>query len=452
MFDSITKNFNNVFSKIRSKRFLTDTDLETAARDIRLALLEADVSLPIIKDFIKNIKEKFIGQQVIKNIQPGDMVVKIVNDELINIFGDEIGDINLEKNSILILMMGLQGSGKTTTSAKLANRFKNKFNKKVLLVSLDIYRPAAQEQLEVLAEQIGIDSLEIIQGQKPLDICKRALFLKNNYDIIIFDTAGRLSVDKDMMNELHSIKEYIKPTENILVADSLSGQDAVNTAKEFNEKIGINSVILTRIDGDGRGGAAISLRVITGCPIRYVGIGEKITDFDLFHPKRMVSRILDMGDIISLVEKAEEIVNKEDVEKFGKKISTGEFDFNDLLNQIKMMKKFGGLTSILNFLPGATAISNLIKDKGFDDNTIKKQEAIISSMTKKERKHPEILNSSRKLRIASGSGSTIQEINSLLKKFKEMKIMAQKIGKMDKNQMKNIMKSLNGFSDNTNSF
>lgn len=293
MFDSITKNFNNVFSKIRSKRFLTDADLETAARDIRLALLEADVSLPIIKDFIKNIKEKFIGQQVIKNIQPVDMVVKIVNDELINIFGDEIGDINLEKNSTLILMMGLQGSGKTTTSAKLANRFKNKFNKKVLLVSLDIYRPAAQEQLEVLAEQIGIDSLEIIKGQKPLDICKRALFLKNNYDIIIFDTAGRLSIDKYMMNELHSVKEYIKPTENILVADSLSGQDAVNTAKEFNEKIGINSVILTRIDGDGRGGAAISLRVITGCPIRYVGIGEKITDFDIFHPKRIVSRILD---------------------------------------------------------------------------------------------------------------------------------------------------------------
>lgn len=452
MFDSITKNFNNIFNRIRGKKFLTENDLEIASREIRLALLEADVSLPIIKDFITNVKSKFIGQQVIKNVQPGEMVVKIVNDELINIFGDEAGDISTEVNPMLILMMGLQGSGKTTTSAKLANRLTNKFNKKVLLVSLDIYRPAAQEQLEVLAKQIGADSLEIIPSQKPLDICKRALSLKDNYDAIIFDTAGRLSIDTDMMKELHDIKEYLKPTENILVADSLSGQDAVNTAKEFNEKIGVNSVILTRIDGDGRGGAAISVRVITGCPIRYVGIGEKITDFDLFHPKRMVSRILDMGDIVSLVEKAEEIVNKEDAEKFGKKISTGEFDFNDLLGQIKMMKKFGGLTSILSFLPGASAISDLVRDKGFDDDTIKKQEAIISSMTKKERKYPEILNSSRKLRIASGSGSTIQEVNSLLKKFKEMKTMAQKIGKMDKNQMKNIMKSLNGFGNNNNFF
>lgn len=440
MFESITRNFNGIIDKIRGRKFISESDLDSTMREIRIALLEADVSLPIVKDFIKNIKEEVVGREVIKHVDAGQMIVKIVNDELIKLFGEEQEE-DYSSNGVL-MVVGLQGSGKTTTSAKLANRIKNKFNKKVLLVSLDIYRPAAQEQLATLAKSIDVDSLEIVKNQKPLDICERALKQKNKYDYIIFDTAGRLFIDEEMMQELKDVKHLIEPTETILVADSLTGQEAVNIAAEFNTKVGLNSIILTRIDGDGRGGAAISMRLSTGCPIKYIGTGEKIGDLDLFHPKRIVSRILDMGDIVSFVEKAEEVISKEEAEDLENKISKGEFDFEDLLKQIKNMKKLGGITNILSFLPGATKIKNFIKDKGFDDKEIKKQEAIILSMTKQERKNPKILNSSRKFRIARGSGTKIQDVNSLLKKFNEMKEISKKIGKMDMNQMKNIMKSL----------
>ena len=449
MFENITRSFNSVIDKIRGKKFISEKELDSTMRDIRLALLEADVSLNIVKDFIKNVKEKIIGQEVIKSVEPGQMIVKIVNDELINLFGNDDSEINIDSQPTIIMFVGLQGSGKTTSCAKLANRLKNKFNKKVLLVSLDIYRPAAQEQLKILADKINIDSLEIISQQKPIDICKRALEIKNKYDIIIFDTAGRLFIDDEMMKELIEVKNIIKPNETILVADSLTGQEAVNIASEFNKQVGINSIILTRIDGDGRGGAALSMKLSTGCPIKYIGTGEKINDFDLFHPKRIVSRILDMGDIVSFVEKAEEIVDKQEVEELEKKIKKGQLDFNDLLKQIKTMKKLGGITNILSFLPGATKLKSFIKDRGFDNNDIKKQEAIILAMTKQERTKPEILNSSRKFRIANGSGTKIQDVNSLLKKFKEMKIITEKVGNMDKNQLNSIMKSL-GDMNNSN--
>lgn len=449
MFENITRSFNSVIDKLRGKKYISESELNSTMRDIRIALLEADVSLNVVKDFIANIKEKIIGQEVIKSVEPGQMIVKIVNDELINLFGEGEEEILLKNNPSILMFVGLQGSGKTTTCAKLASRFKNNFNKNILLVSLDIYRPAAQEQLKILAEKIGVDCLEIIKDQKPLDICKRALDLKNKYDVIMFDTAGRLFIDTEMMEELKQVKALIEPTETILVADSLTGQEAVNIAKEFNEQISVDSIVLTRIDGDGRGGAALSMKISTGCPIKYVGIGEKIGDLDLFRPKRIVSRILDMGDIVSLVEKAEEIVDKEEAEKLEQKIKKGKFDFEDLLKQMRMMKKFGGITNILGFLPGATKLKDFLKDKGFEDSTVKKQEAIILSMTKKERRNPEILNSSRKFRIAKGSGTTIQDVNSLLKKFKDMKVITEKVGSMDKSQLMNVMKSLGDFGGET---
>lgn len=442
MFENITKNFSSIIDKLRGKRYIAESDLDSTMRDIRLALLEADVSLNVVKDFISNIKSKIIGQEVIKSVEAGQMIVKIVNDELINLFGTEENEVLMDKNPSILMFVGLQGSGKTTSCAKLAYRLKNKFNKKVLLVSLDIYRPAAQEQLKILGDKMGIDSLNIIPNQEPLDIAKRALSIANNYDVVIFDTAGRLFIDNVMMEELNNVKKLINPLETLLVADALTGQEAVNIAQEFNKQVGINSIILTRVDGDGRGGAALSMKVATGCPIKYIGVGEKVGDFELFHPKRIVSRILDMGDIVSFVEKAEEIVNKEEAEKLEKKIKTGKLDFDDLLKQIRMMKKMGGITKILGFLPFATKLKDFLKDKGFEDGSIKIQESIILSMTKEERKNPDILNSSRKFRIAKGSGTTVQEINSLLKKFKEMKLVAEKVGNMSKDQLSDIMKSL----------
>lgn len=444
MFENITRNFNSIIDKIRGKKVISEADLDSTMRDIRIALLEADVSLPIVKSFINDVKEKIIGQEVVKHVDAGQMVVKIVNDELIKLFGDE--EEEKYENGIL-MFVGLQGSGKTTTAAKLAYRIKNKFNKNILLVSLDVYRPAAQEQLQTLAKQISVDSLEIIKDQKPIDICKRALKFKDKYDFILFDTAGRLFIDNEMMQELVDIKNLVNPTETILVADSLTGQEAVNIATEFNNRIGVNSIVLTRVDGDGRGGAALSMRLSTGCPIKYIGVGERISNLEPFHPKRIVSRILDMGDIVSFVEKAEEIIAKEEAEDLEKKISSGKFDFNDLLKQMKNVKKLGGIANILSFLPGATKLKSFVKDRGFDDNIIRKQEAIILSMTKEERKNPEILNSSRKFRIAKGSGTKIQDVNSLIKKFNEMKEVSKKIGNMDINQMKNIMKSLGDFNE-----
>lgn len=455
MFDSITKNFGGVIDKLRGKRYITEDDFNQALREIRIAMIEADVSLPIIKEFIKNIKDKVIGEEVIKKVSSGQMVVKIINDELLNLLGEGSCEIDLEsKKPLFIMIAGLQGTGKTTSAVKLAKRLKDKYSKKVLLVSLDVYRPAAKKQLEVLANNGGVESLSIIENEKPLEIAKRAkeYIQDKDYDVVIFDTAGRLAIDEELMVELEELVEYIVPQEKLLVADSLMGQDAVNIAHEFNDRIGITGIILTRVDGGGRAGAALSMKIATGCPIKYMSSGEKLDAFDEFHPERIASKILDMGDIVSFVEKAQEVVDEEEAEKLEKRIQKGEFDLDDFLSQLRNLKKLGGIGNMLSFLPGASKLKEFMQNKGFDDNLLKKQESIVYSMTKLERKKPEILNSSRKFRIAKGSGTSIQEVNSLLKKFKEIKKTIEIVGSMDKNQLKGIMNQLGNIKNSDFNF
>lgn len=445
MFDSITKNFGGIIDKLRGKRYISEDDFNQALREIRIAMIEADVSLPIIKQFIKNIKDKVVGEEIIKKVSSGQMVVKIINDELLKLLGEGSCEVNLDANKPLFIMIaGLQGTGKTTSAVKLAKRLQDKYSKKVLLVSLDVYRPAAKKQLEVLANNGNVESLPIIENEKPLEIAKRAkeYIQDKDYDVVIFDTAGRLAIDETLMTELEELVEYIVPQEKLLVADSLMGQDAVNVANEFNDRIGITGIILTRIDGGGRAGSALSMKIATGCPIKYMSSGEKLDAFDEFYPERIASKILDMGDIVSFVEKAQEVVDEEEAEKLEKRIKKGEFDLDDFLSQLKNLKKLGGIGSMLSFLPGASKLKDFMQNKGFDDNLLKKQESIIYSMTKLERKKPEILNSSRKFRIARGSGTSIQEVNSLLKKFKEIKRTIEIVGNMDKNQLKGIMNQL----------
>jgi signal recognition particle subunit SRP54 len=447
MFDSLTKNFSGIIDKIRGKKFISEDDLNEALREIRRALLEADVALTVTKDFIEKIRKEAIGQQVIKNVESGQMIVKIVNDKLLELLGKDSSELDLTKQPLIILMLGLQGSGKTTTSAKLALKLKDKYKKEVLLVSLDTYRPAAQDQLELLGKKTDINTLEIIDDQTPLQVAKRAIKESAAYDVIIFDTAGRLHIDEKMMKELIDIKEITKPAETLLVADSLTGQDAANIAKEFNEKIGLTGIILTKVDGDGRGGSALSIKMVSNRPIKYIGIGEKLTDFEEFHPDRIASRILDMGDIVSFVEKTQKVIDEQEAQKLEKKLKEGNFDLNDLANQLKNLKRLGGIGSMLSFLPGAGKIKDFLKQKEFDEKEIYKQESIIMSMTPAERRNPEILNSSRKFRIVRGSGSTIQEVNSLLKKFKQMKKTMDVVGKMDKNQIKDIMRQMETFKE-----
>ncbi len=445
MFDSITKNFGGIIDKLRGKRYISEDDFNQALREIRIAMIEADVSLPIIKQFIKNIKDKVVGEEIIKKVSSGQMVVKIINDELLKLLGEGSCEVNLDANKPLFIMIaGLQGTGKTTSAVKLAKRLKDKYSKKVLLVSLDVYRPAAKKQLEVLANNGNVESLSIIENEKPLEIAKRAkeYIQDKDYDVVIFDTAGRLAIDETLMTELEELVEYIVPQEKLLVADSLMGQDAVNVANEFNDRIGITGIILTRIDGGGRAGSALSMKIATGCPIKYMSSGEKLDAFDEFQPERIASKILDMGDIVSFVEKAQEVVDEEEAEKLEKRIKKGEFDLDDFLSQLKNLKKLGGIGSMLSFLPGASKLKDFMQNKGFDDNLLKKQESIIYSMTKLERSKPEILNSSRKFRIARGSGTSIQEVNSLLKKFKEIKRTIEIVGNMDKNQLKGIVNQL----------
>ncbi|MDR2760918.1 MAG: signal recognition particle protein [Rickettsiales bacterium] len=442
MFGHITKSFSNIIGKISGKRTITEADLNGTLRDLRLTLLEADVSAAVVRDFINSLRENLAGQEILKKVSPSDMIIKLIHDELLKIFGEEAGDLDISNSPTIIMVVGLQGGGKTTTCVKLANRFKNKFNRKVLLVSLDVYREAAREQLEILAKSLGIDALEIIEGQTPLEICKRAMLEKNRRDVIIFDTAGRLFIDENMMGELREIKNFISPRWTILTADSLTGQEAVNIAVEFNRQITVDGIILTKLDGDGRGGAALSMRAAVGKPINYVGIGEKAEDFDLFHPKRIVSKILDKGDIVSLVEKAEELINREEAEEWEKKIRKGKFDLNDFLKQINMLKKFGGLGKILSFIPGFSKLNNFLGDGALEENKIEMQRAIILSMTPGERSSPDILNSSRKFRIARGSGVSIRDVNSLMKKFKTMEQMIGSIGAMTPERLKDVMRGL----------
>jgi signal recognition particle subunit SRP54 len=435
MFKNLTSKLETIFSKLKNAPSLTEEQVNSGLKEIRLALLEADVALSVVKEFIEKIKPKAIGQGIIRSTSPGQMIVKIVHDELVNFLGEENKELNF--NTVppaCILLVGLQGSGKTTSAAKLAKHVEKKYIKKILLVSLDVYRPAAQEQLKVLAETNEINHLPVIKDQQPLDISKRALNAAslNGSDVIIFDTAGRTQVDLVMMNEIKQIKELVKPTETILVADSLTGQVAANVAKEFDKSVNISSIILTRIDGDGRGGAALSMKHITNKPIKYIGVGEKIDDLEIFHPDRIANLILGMGDIVSLVEKASQGLDEEKLKKTEAQFKKGLFTLDDYLSQLRQMKKMGGMDGVLSLLPGVSKIKEQMKNAAVDEKIISKNEAIILSMTKKEREDPKVINGSRKKRIAAGSGADVSTINKLLKQFKMMTDMMKKMSKGDK--------------------
>ncbi len=394
MLDNITSNITKIIDRVKGKKFISEDDLNQTLREIRIALLEADVSLPIAKEFIEKVKAEAVGQQVIKSITAGQMIVKIVHDKLVSLLGDEKSEINLNaKPPIIIMAVGLQGAGKTTNMAKLALRLKTKNHKRVLLVSLDTYRPAAQEQLSILADKITVDCLEIIPNQKPIEITKRAINQAGEmgYEVVILDTAGRTHVDEEMMQELSEIKTISNPSEILLVIDALIGQDAINVAKNFNERLTLSGIILTRLDGDSRGGAALTMKAATNCPIKFIGVGEKLEDLEEFNPDRIASRIIGMGDVLSLVEKAQELFNQEEVEKATKKMEKGKFDFNDLLSQLRNMKKMGGLSTVLNLLPGASKIKEHLSNFNHMEKEVIMQEALILSMTKKERQNPDSL-------------------------------------------------------------
>lgn len=442
MFQTLTQNLTNIFNKLKGYGALTEEHIDLAMRDVRVALLEADVALSVAKDFINSVKERAKGQEVIRSITPGQMVVKIFHDELVKILDSPVEEkqLNLKATPpVNIMMAGLQGSGKTTASAKLALRLKNQ-GKKCLLVSLDIYRPAAQEQLKILGDSIGVDSIEIIPGQDPFKITERAMkeAKLSGYDVVIYDTAGRLHIDETMMKELIGLKSIINPTETLLVADSMTGQDAVNIAKNFNDQLSITGSILTRIDGDTRGGAALSIKYIIGKPIKFLGVGEKVTALEEFSADRIASRILDMGDIVSLVEHASSVIDQTEAESAMKKMKKGQFDLDDYLSQLRSINKMGGISKMMTMLPGMGGMMEKIDQSKLSGNLIGRQEAIILSMTKKERKSPDILNASRRKRIAEGSGTSVHEVNKLIKQYLQIRDMMKKVTKMNP---KSLLKS-----------
>ena len=430
MFENLTNKLEKVFSKLKSAPSLTEEQVDFGLKEIRLALLEADVALPVVKEFISNIKPKTIGQEIIRSTSPGQMIVKIVYDELVLILGSENEELNLNAvPPVSILLVGLQGSGKTTSAAKLAKLIEQKNKKKVMLVSLDIYRPAAQEQLKLLAESNGIQCLPIIEKQQPVDITKRALNAANlnGSDVIIFDTAGRTQIDLPMMSEIKQVKELTNPVETFLVADSLTGQIAVNVAKEFDTVVNLSSIILTRVDGDARGGAALSMKHVTGKPIKYIGVGEKISDFELFHPDRLANRILGMGDVVTLVEKAAQNLGEEKLKKSEEELKKGIFTMDTYLSQLRQMKKMGGMEGVMSMLPGANKMKEKMDQANIDEKMLIENEALILSMTKKEKENPKIISGSRRKRISQGSGVDVSKINKLLKQFKMMSDMMKKM-------------------------
>ncbi len=438
MFDSLTDRLGTVFDKLTRRGALSESDVDGALREVRQALLEADVALSVARDFIKVVRERAVGEEVVKSVTPGQMVVKIVNDALVETLGSEAVDINL--NAVPpapILMVGLQGSGKTTTTAKLAKRLVERDKKKVLMASLDTRRPAAMEQLKVLGQQISVPTLPIVEGQNPVDIAKRAMQAAKlqGFDIILLDTAGRMHVDEALMAEVQAVHGVAKPVETLLVADSLTGQDAVNVAEQFNKRLNLTGIVLTRVDGDGRGGAALSMRAVTGCPIKLLGVGEKLDELETFHPDRIASRILGMGDVVSLVEKATENIDEAEAERLAKKVQKGQFDLNDLLDQLRQISKMGGLDGLMAMLPGVGKMKKQMAAANIDAKLIKRQEAIILSMTAEERLKPKVIHASRKKRIAAGSGTSVQEVNKLLKQFKQMSGMMKKVSKMGKKGM-----------------
>ncbi len=441
MFESLSSKLGEVFDRLRKRGALSEADVDAALREVRVALLEADVALPVVKDFVAGVRLRAIGADVVKSVTPGQMVVKIVHDHLVETLGSSSVEINLRANPpVPVLMVGLQGSGKTTTTAKLALRLRNRDKKKVLMASLDTRRPAAQEQLAVLGTQTETATLPIVAGQQPVEIARRAMETgaREGYDVVLLDTAGRLSIDDELMAEAAAVRDAVKPAETLLVVDAMTGQDAVNTARLFNEKIGVSGIVLTRVDGDARGGAALSMRAVTGQPIKLIGLGEKLDALDVFHPDRIASRILGMGDIVGLVEKAAETVEREDAEKLARKVQKGQFDFDDMAQQLKQLRKMGGLSSVMNLLPGVGKMKQQLANTKIDDKLVKRQEAIISSMTKAERRNPKIIHASRKRRIAAGSGTSVEEINRLVKQYLEMQRMMKQVSKLGQ---KGIMRS-----------
>jgi signal recognition particle subunit SRP54 len=434
MFENLSDRLSGVFDKLTRQGALSEADVSTALREVRVALLEADVSLPVARDFVRAIQEKATGQAVTKSITPGQQVVKIVHDEMVHFLsGDDAhaGDLKVDNPPAPILMVGLQGSGKTTTTAKLAKRLSEKNGKRVLMASLDVNRPAAMEQLAILGVQIGVDTLPIVKGEAPVQIAKRAKLQATlgGYDVYMLDTAGRLHIDETLMAEVQSVRDVANPRETLLVVDGLTGQDAVNVASEFDGQIGISGVVLTRMDGDGRGGAALSMRAVTGKPIKFVGLGEKMDALEEFHPERVAGRILGMGDIVSLVEKAQETIEAEQAERMMRRFQKGQFNMNDLKSQLEQMMKMGGMQGVMGMMPGMGKMSKQIEKSGFDDSVFKHQIALIQSMTKKERANPKIMQASRKKRVAKGAGLEVSDLNRLLKMQRQMGDMMKKMGK-----------------------
>ncbi|MEP0153877.1 signal recognition particle protein [Pseudophaeobacter sp.] len=449
MFENLSERLSGVFDRLTKQGALSEEDVKTALREVRVALLEADVSLPVARDFVKKVQDQATGQSVTKSVTPGQQVVKIVHDALVDVLrGDEdLGTLKVDNPPAPILMVGLQGSGKTTTTGKLAKRLKDKEGKRVLMASLDVYRPAAMDQLAVLGAQIGVDTLPIVAGQKPVDIAKRAKqqAALGGYDVYMLDTAGRLQIDEVLMQEVEDVAAVVSPRETLLVVDGLTGQVAVEVAEEFDAKIGISGVVLTRMDGDGRGGAALSMRAVTGKPIRFVGLGEKMDAIETFEPERVAGRILGMGDIVALVEKAQETIEAEQAERMMKRMMKGHFNMNDLKMQLEQMQQMGGMEGMMSMMPGMGKMAKQVQDAGMDDKVIKRQIAMIQSMTKKERANPGLLQASRKKRIVAGAGMQVSDLNKLLKMHRQMSDMMKKMGKMGKGKMlKQAMKGMLG--------
>ncbi|WP_458097229.1 signal recognition particle protein [Roseomonas sp. WA12] len=437
MFEALSTRLNGVFDKLRRRGALSEADVNEALREVRIALLEADVALPVARDLIAKVRERAVGAEVIRSVSPAQQVIKIVNDALVEALGGgegaEASGLDLNAPSpVPILMVGLQGSGKTTTSGKIALRLRSRDKKKVLLASLDVARPAAQLQLQTLAGQAGVTSLPIVAGQSPLEIAARAMDVARRelYDVVILDTAGRLSIDDALMEEVAAVKAATRPHQTLLVVDAMTGQDAVNTARNFQDRVGVNGIVMTRVDGDARGGAALSMRAVTGAPIRLLGAGEKLDALEDFHPDRIAGRILGMGDIVSLVERAAETIDRDEAEKLAAKMQKGTFDLEDFASQLKQVGKMGNLSGILGMLPGMGAMKSQIANAKIDDGMIGRQSAIISSMTRKERKNPDIIKAARKKRIAAGSGVTVQDVNRLLKQFDDMSAMMKRMNKL----------------------
>lgn len=450
MFQSLSDKLGDVFDKLRGRGSLTEEDVALALREIRVALLEADVALSVVKDFVETVREKAVGQNIIKSVTPAQQVVKIVHDAMVELLGSDNAELSFAGSSpVPYLMVGLQGSGKTTSTAKIAKYITERNRKKVLMASLDTQRPAAQDQLAQLGTQNNLATLPIVKGETPLQIAKRAISTARleGYDVVMLDTAGRLAIDEELMAEVAAIRDATMPVETLLVVDAMTGQDAVNTAKTFDEKIGVTGMVLTRVDGDARGGAAMSMRAVTGKPIKLLGVGEKADALEAFHPDRIAGRILGMGDVVSLVERAVETINQNDAEEMARKFEKGKFDFNDMLAQFQQMKRMGGMGSVMKMLPGLGKLANQIDEQGLDNKVLVHQEALIQSMTKAERAKPALLNASRRKRIAAGAGLTVQDVNRLVKQYEQMEQVMKKMRKMGLGGMLGAMKGLMGKDD-----